>query len=194
MYALINIHDLQIYSQGKFTSHLSSIKVGDIVDWKGPIPKIPISDIESKSSVGMICGGTGLTPMLQVAEELLTRKKYKGTIQLIYANVSPSDIMLKDRVDALASSYPNFKVFYVVDKLDGTSASKNWKGGVGYVTADMVKAHMPSAGKGDPIVLVCGPPGMMKLLSGEKTSPKDQGPLTGMLKELGYNESNVYKF
>jgi hypothetical protein len=43
-------------------------------------------------------------------------------------------------------------------------------------------------------VFVCGPPGMMELISGNKKSPKDQGELKGILKELGYSPEQVYKF
>jgi cytochrome-b5 reductase len=179
---------LKIYPDGKLTPHLGSLKPGDVLDFKGPLPKIPLSEVSKHKSIGMISGGTGITPMLQVATELL-RNKYSGTINLIYANVSPSDIMLKDRLDALAKSHSNFKVYYVVDK-----AEKGWTGGVGYVTAEMLKERMPVP-SAESLVLVCGPPGMMKVISGEKVSPKEQGPLTGLLKEkLGYTESQVYKF
>jgi len=35
-----------------------------------------------------------------------------------------------------------------------------WKGGVGYVTRDMLAAHMPAATLGnDALIMVCGPPG-----------------------------------
>jgi cytochrome-b5 reductase len=97
--------------------------------------------------------------------------------------------MLKESVDDLARKYRNFSVYYVVDR-----AHKQWTGGVGYVTGDMLKAHLPPKSE-DALVLVCGPPGMMKAVSGEKVSPKDQGPLSGLLKEsLGYTEAQVYKF
>lgn len=43
-------------------------------------------------------------------------------------------------------------------------------------------------------IFVCGPPGLYKAVSGNKTSPVDQGELTGMLKELGYEKEQVYKF
>ena len=139
----------------------------------------------------MVAGGTGITPMLQLAEELL-RTGYTGAISLIYANVSPQDIMLKDRVDALAAQHRNFSVFYVVDRATGAVAEK-WEGGVGYVTQEMLRAHLPAASK-NMLIAVCGPPGMMKVVSGEKVSPKDQGPLTGLLKEGGYTEAQVIKF
>ena len=178
---------LKIYPDGKLTPHLEKLKPGDTLDFKGPLPKIPLSDVSKNKSIGMISGGTGITPMLQIATELL-RNNYKGNINLVYANVSSADIMLKDRLDALAISHPNFNVYYVIDK-----AEKGWTGGVGYVTAEMLKGKMPKASN-DAMVLVCGPQGMMKAASGEKVSPKDQGPLSGLLKDLGYTENNVYKF
>ncbi|KAG7673466.1 hypothetical protein Ndes2526B_g03084 [Nannochloris sp. 'desiccata'] len=179
---------LKIYPDGKLTPHLIKLKPGDVLDFKGPLPKIALSELEKRKSIGMIAGGTGITPMLQVASELL-RNKYSGKINLIYANVSPSDIMLRDRLDALVKAHPNFSVYYVVDK-----AEKGWTGGVGYVTAEMLKENMPTPSN-DSMVLVCGPPGMMKIISGEKVSPKEQGPLAGLLKDkLGYTEAQVYKF
>ena len=178
---------LKVYPDGKLTPHLAALKPGDVLDFKGPLPKLSLADAAQKKSIGMISGGTGITPMLQIANELL-RTGYKGTVSLIYCNVSPSDIMLKEHVDDLAKKHRNFKVQYVVDKAD-----KGWKGGIGYVSSAMLKSHMPAPSE-DSLVLVCGPPGMMKATSGEKVSPKDQGPLTGLLKGLGYTESQVYKF
>jgi cytochrome-b5 reductase len=179
---------LKIYPGGELTPHLAALAPGAVLDFKGPLPKIALSDVQKRKSIGMIAGGTGITPMLQVASELL-RNNYKGKINLIYANVSPSDIMLKDRLDALEKSNTNFSVYYVVDK-----AEKGWTGGVGYITGEMLKEKMPKPSD-DSLVLVCGPPGMMKVISGEKVSPKDQGQLTGLLKDkLGFNETQVYKF
>ena len=36
-----------------------------------------------------------------------------------------------------------------------------------------------------------GPPGQMKAVSGPKLKPMDQGPLTGALKDVGFDESQV---
>jgi len=44
------------------------------------------------------------------------------------------------------------------------------------------------------LVYVCGPQGFYQTLSGEKKSPQDQGELTGLLKEMNFNEDQVYKF
>lgn len=181
---------VKIYPDGKLTPHLATMKPGDVLDFKGPIVKLPVAQAAQKKAIGLIAGGTGITPMLQLAEELL-RQRYANPIKLIYANVSPADIMMKDRVDALAASHPNFSVHYIVDKAPPAKAS--WTGGVGYVTAEMLKEHMPGPSE-DVLLCVCGPPGMMNIVSGSKVSPKDQGPLIGYLKDLGYSETNVIKF
>ncbi len=44
------------------------------MDVKGPLMKIPLADIAKRGHVGLIAGGSGLTPMLQVAEEALRHK------------------------------------------------------------------------------------------------------------------------
>ena len=180
---------IKTYPDGKLTQYMSTMKPGDVLDFKGPLVKIPMKDAAAKKEIGLVAGGTGITPMLQMADELL-RTGYKGKISLIYANVSPGDIMLKDRVAGLAKKYANFSVYYMVDKVP---KGERWSGGEGYVTKDVLSAHMPKPGK-DSLILVCGPPPMMKIISGAKVSPKEQGPLEGLLKTMGYTESQVFKY
>ena len=44
------------------------------------------------------------------------------------------------------------------------------------------------------MVFVCGPPGFMQAVSGEKGVDKTQGWVGGWLKEMGYRAEEVYKF
>ena len=39
-----------------------------------------------------------------------------------------------------------------------------------------------------------GPPPMMNAISGDKAKDKSQGELTGILKQLGYEPEQVFKF
>ena len=57
------------------------------------------------------------------------------------------------------------KVYYVVDK--ASLGGLFWNGGGGYLTKDMLKAHLPPADQAGSMVFVCGPPGMMNVVSGE---------------------------
>jgi cytochrome-b5 reductase len=139
----------------------------------------------------MIAGGTGISPMLQVMEKILSDPNDKTQVSLVFANTTPQDILLKERLDALAKQYgPNrVKVTYVVDKPDAA-----WKGSKGYITRDLLSNALPQPGV-DNFTYVCGPPGFMEHVSGNKNL-KDfsQGELKGLLKEMGWTESNVLKF
>ncbi|ETO16250.1 hypothetical protein RFI_21107 [Reticulomyxa filosa] len=143
--------------------------------------------------LGLLAGGTGLTPMLQVIEHILSLENDTTVINLLFANVSEqvkgslffkmkiTDIVLKERLDALSEQYPHrLRVFYTVD-----SSHRGWSGFTGFVTEDMIKKTMPPPGKHTKI-FVCGPPGFMKNISGDKKSPKEQGELVGYLKKMGY--------
>ena len=51
------------------------------------------------------------------------------------------------------------QVHYMLDK---PNRKQDWKGGVGYVTEDVVREHLPPPGDGN-WILVCGPPPMMNV-------------------------------
>lgn len=178
---------VKIYPDGKMSQHLASLKPGDVLDVKGPIEKLRYSP-NMKKNIGMIAGGTGITPMLQIIEAILKNSDDNTQVSLLYGNISPDDILLKEKLDMLSVSHPNLKIFYTVD-----NPSKNWRGGKGYISKDMILKGLPAPSE-DTVILVCGPPGLMKHISGDKAKDRSQGELTGLLKELGYTEDMVYKF
>ncbi|KAL7239761.1 hypothetical protein ACSBR2_005606 [Camellia fascicularis] len=178
---------IKVYPDGKMSQHFASLKPGDVVEVKGPIEKLRYS-LNMKKHIGMIAGGTGITPMLQVIEAILKNPEDNTQVSLLYANVSPDDILLKQKLDVLAASHPNLKIFYTVDK-----PSNNWNGGTGYISKDMAIKGLPGPSD-DTLILVCGPPGMMNHISGDKAKDYSQGEVSGLLKELGYTEQMVYKF
>ena len=59
---------------------------------------------------GMIAGGTGITPMYQVANAILKDPTDQTELRLIFANVSADDILIQEELDAVAKQYPRFKV------------------------------------------------------------------------------------
>ena len=58
-----------------------------------------------------------------------------------------------------------------------------WRGGSGFVSAEMLKAKMPAPGP-DTAIYVCGPPGFMNAVSGGKAKDFTQGELDGAAHEL----------
>lgn len=62
-----------------------------------------------KKHLGMLCGGTGIAPMLQVIKEVLRNPEDKTEISLVFANETFEDILLKSTLDELAEKHANFK-------------------------------------------------------------------------------------
>ncbi|RPD54450.1 cytochrome-b5 reductase [Lentinus tigrinus ALCF2SS1-7] len=177
------------YDEGKMSKYIHEMKLGDKLSIKGPIPKFDYK-INQFDEVGMIAGGSGITPMYQILDYALKDPSNKTRFTLIFANVTEKDILLKEEFDALASKFPKtFNVVYTVDK-----AEQGWKGPTGYVNQELVMQHLPPANLGEKAkIFVCGPPGQVAALAGKKEGMK-QGALGGVLKDLGYNEDQVFKF
>ena len=178
------------YPDGKMSKHINGLKKGDTLEFKGPIVGTPIIQNEF-DSIGLIAGGSGITPMLQVAQRVLANPDDQTNVSLIFANVSEDDILLREKIDELKKEHPKqLRVLYVLDE-----APEGWRGGRGYISKAMVREYMP-----DPLlgrlakVLVCGPPGMVKHVAGELPSKKGQGKLGGVLEELGFDTEQVFKF
>ena len=146
---------VKTYPEGKMSKHIAELKVGEKLKFKGPIVKLPYKPNQYKE-IGMVAGGTGIAPMLQVVDEVLADPADKTKVSLIFANVSEADILMKADIDKRAAAHPDkFKVYYVVDK----SSSWFWRGGVGYVTDSMLKEQIPAPSDSS-MVYVCGPPPM----------------------------------
>ncbi|RDA89057.1 hypothetical protein CP532_2282 [Ophiocordyceps camponoti-leonardi (nom. inval.)] len=178
------------YSGGPMSSYLHDMQPGQSLDFKGPLPKYPWAE-NKHEHIGLIAGGTGITPMYQLIRTIFSNPNDKTKVTLIFGNVSEEDILLRKELVELENTYPQrFRAFYVLDK----APKGNWAGATGFITKDLLKSVLPEPKDGNIKLFVCGPPGLMKAVSGGKTSPKDQGELTGALKELGYSKDQVYKF
>lgn len=182
------------YAQGIMSRHIHNLVVGDKLLVQGPFSKIPVT-VNMKRELGLIAGGTGITPMYQVIQHVLQIPDDKTKLSLLFANVSPDDILLKSELDALAKQHSDrFRVTYKVDRV---SEKDDWKGEVGRINKKMIERYLPRPSSVDDdsiLIMVCGPPGMMQFVSGELTKDYTQGEVTGLLKEAGYSEKNVFKF
>jgi cytochrome-b5 reductase len=125
---------IKSYPTGNISKHMASLAVGQSIRVKGPKGAFVFTP-NMVRHFGMIAGGTGITPMLQVVRAIIRGRAAGDTTQvdLIFANVTPQDILLKEDLDALAAEDKGFRIHYVLDK-----PPAGWTGGVGYVTADMI--------------------------------------------------------
>ncbi|KAB5594574.1 Methylcrotonoyl-CoA carboxylase subunit alpha [Ceratobasidium theobromae] len=178
---MIKRYDTGKYLDGKLTPYIHSLKPGDKVAVKGPISKRPWNNNEFEHVV-MIAGGSGITPMYQILRHALSQPEDKTNFKLLFGNVTPADVLLKEEFDQLRSKHGDrFEVVYVVDKGD-----KDWTGPTGFITKDLLKKEIAPASLGEKVmVFVCGPPAQVDAIAGKKDGMK-QGPLGGALKDLGY--------
>ncbi|CAJ2506180.1 Uu.00g003100.m01.CDS01 [Anthostomella pinea] len=158
---------IKSYPTGNISKHMASLAVGQSIQVKGPKGAFVYTP-NMVRHFGMVAGGTGITPMLQVVRAIIRGRAAddKTEVDLIFANVTTQDILLKEDLDALAKEDAGFRVHYVLDK-----PPEGWTGGVGYVTPDMITKWLPKAAD-DVKILLCGPPPM---ISGLKKSTEALG-------------------
>ncbi|XVE62469.1 hypothetical protein DITRI_Ditri06bG0120300 [Diplodiscus trichospermus] len=152
--------DSDVDVQGRMSHHFREMSVGDYLAVKGPKGRFRYQPGQVRA-FGMIAGGSGITPMFQVARAILENPKDTTNVHLIYANVTYDDILLKEELDSLVAKYPGrFKVYYVLNQ-----PPEVWNGGVGFVSKEMIQTHCPAPAP-DIKILRCGPPPMNKAMAG----------------------------
>ena len=171
---------VKAYPQGNISKYLTTLKIGDNLKVRGPKGAMVYTPNMCRH-IGMIAGGTGITPMLQVIKAIIRNRPRNGgndttKVDLIFANVNPDDILLKDQLEQLEKEDDGFRVYYVLN-----NPSEGWTGGVGFVTPDMIKvcslclAVLPPslikllqerlpAPAADVKILLCGPPPMVSAM------------------------------
>lgn len=148
---------------GKMGLHLDKLRPGDSVELKGPFGvnqylgrgmfKLPGRTLDNVKCVGMLAGGTGLTPMLQVVRAGIRDAGDRTVFSLLYANKTEEDILVKEQLEDLAAtSNGRFKLHYTLD-----FPPAGWKGKKGFVTAAMIRECLPAPDI-NTLVLICGPP------------------------------------
>jgi len=146
------------YEKGNISRYLSLLKIGDKIRVRGPKGQFKYQPGLCRC-IGMIAGGTGITPMLQIIRAVLKNPLDNTELSLIYANVNDSDILLKKELDELAETHSSrFKVYYVLN-----NSPAGWKGGVGFVSKEQIRQHLFPASENCK-TLLCGPPPMMNAM------------------------------
>lgn len=142
--------DAQSYEKGNISRYVSLLKIGDKARIRGPKGFFKYSPSLARE-IGMIAGGTGITPMLQIIRAALKNPADNTRLRLIYANVNVEDILLKKELDDLVAAHPRrFSVYYVLN-----NAPQGWAGGVGFVSKEQIDKYLPRTAD-DIKLLMCG--------------------------------------
>ncbi|XP_038612328.1 LOW QUALITY PROTEIN: NADH-cytochrome b5 reductase 3-like [Tachyglossus aculeatus] len=157
---------------GKMSQYLESLQLGDTVDFRGPNGLLVYQGkgkfairpdkksepvIKTTKSLGMIAGGTGITPMLQLIRAIMKDPGDPTVCHLLFANQTENDILLRAELEEVRNEHSDrFKLWFTLDK-----APEGWDYSQGFVNEDMIRAHLPPPAE-DPLVLMCGPPPMIQ--------------------------------
>lgn len=171
---------------GKMSQYFGSLQVGDHIDLSGPFGLVEYKGKGlftwkgksfQSSKVGMIAGGTGISPMLQVIHAIFKDPHDTTQVSLLYANQTEEDILVRKELEQVAAKHPDrFHLWYTLDR-----PSDSWKYSSGFVNKDMIASHLPPPGD-DTVVLLCGPPPMIKFAC------------VPNLTDLGYNPASQITF
>jgi cytochrome-b5 reductase len=190
---------IKVYPNGKMTQYLDKLPVGHTIEVSGPSGNLiykdnGLFDIRSRKPepfvtrhvrhLGLIAGGTGITPMYQILNEILKEQtsivpgqRVDIKIWLLFANQTEQDILLRDELEQFAATNSDrFKLWYTVDR-----EGEEWKYSKGFISDTMLKEHMPPPSD-DVLICICGPPPMVKFAC------------IPNLDKLGYTENMRYNF
>ena len=144
---------------GKMSQYIDSLKIGDKIQMKGPKGHLtwkgrggghfsvkplgkPLQERSCKC-IGMIAGGTGITPMLQVLNAIFTNPGDSSVqVKMIYANQTPDDILVREELEELAAKHKDrFTLWYTVDRVPENSPA-NWTYSTGFINKEMLEQHL----------------------------------------------------
>jgi len=145
-----------IKALGDFTSTIGSIKKGERAFVDGPHGVFSIDRYPKAKGFIMVAGGVGIAPVLSMLEAMAKRDD-KRTVFLFYGNRKWERVIFREKIATLEKRL-QLKVIHVLRE-----PPKGWKGERGFITADVLAAHLPKNLAGYE-ALVCGPPLMINMV------------------------------
>lgn len=132
---------IKSYPQGNISKLVGDMKIGEKLEFQGPKGAMVYTP-NMKKHIGMIAGGSGITPMWQISQAIAKNRPELGgndttEVDLIFANVNEEDILMKKALDEIASKDKRFRVHYVLN-----NPPEGWKGDVGFVSPAIIKVRI----------------------------------------------------
>lgn len=175
-------------SFGAFSNFLINLEEGQVIALEGPhggikyqgngefeINRLNENITKKVNKIGMIAGGTGITPIFQLIQKVASTRDHTA-LSLLYATQYIDDMSFcEDLVKFDSKGKLNF--FPIVEHPN----SEKWIYGTGYINEEMIDNYMPSS-KDNSLILLCGPKNMVN------------NHLKPLLKAMNYLDENILTF
>jgi len=145
-------------SASPFSQALLALKAGDKVRMKLPLGRFIFEGEHPKAA--FLSGGIGITPIRSICR-YLTDTGSKSLVSLLYSARTEKDIVFREDFEEMAKRNPRLSLFYT---LTDCVPPPGWRGLQGRIDGRMVGKTIPDYG--ERIFYICGPPAMVKSLTG----------------------------
>ncbi|KAF7353036.1 NADH-cytochrome B5 reductase [Mycena venus] len=200
--------------KGEVGRWLHSKKIGDQVEFRGPLSTWAWKE-DTWDEVVLISGGTGITPFYQLLHSTFSKgdNNSKTRFTLLHSSPTPSELpppAILDPLRSYAAAYPEkFALHLFVDSRDGDAPTNLPPLQVSRIGKPAIQHSLrlkplpwwrifSTAQTSDntprrTLFLVCGPEPMINAIAGPYGRNFSQGPVGGVLGELGYSSNEVRK-
>lgn len=132
---------------------LESLEPGDGVIVRGPSGNF-LCD-ETDSTVVLIAGGIGITPIRSILKSLAEKSGKRCNAILIYGNLNGEDIAFRDELESL--KLPGYRLVHVLSETSGVPGALQ-----GFITADIIAKEVPDYRNAN--FMISGPPAMVEAI------------------------------
>ena len=144
-----------IKALGDFTGRVKDLQPGQPVYVDGPYGAFSIDRHAHAPGFVFIAGGIGITPFVSMLRAMQQRGD-RRPVTLFYANKTLEGATFFEEIEQMVSKMP-LKLVHVVE-----APPEPWKGETGFVTADVLRRHLPDDLAANPReFFICGPAPMM---------------------------------
>jgi cytochrome-b5 reductase len=107
---------------GLMSNYLDNLQPGDTLDFKGPLGglKLDIKTPGKIKRIGLIAGGCGIAPMIQIIRSVLHYKRHDMQIKLLYGAVNEDELVFKDLLEQKAKKHGNLSLYFTLDNVRTT--------------------------------------------------------------------------
>lgn len=133
---------------------VEQVQVGDRLTISGPEGDFHHAPVRDGDDLVFIAGGSGITPFVAMAEQLLSARP-EARILLLYGSRDPSQVIFGQRLRQLADQHPRLELVLTVEQADDS-----WDGEQGALDGALLRRHLGSRELARQTAFVCGPPAM----------------------------------